>query len=169
MADTDLQAPTGKLPEEVGFRDFHPMWSFPPAAVKSNHNNITFGMDSTHFCDNPTHTKDALCAQCRIVVFKASIVLQSLGVIASRNLLPSSDVQGESRERAYFPTTWDYAYTYDTPSKYSDALFEQGALPILAHECVLSVIAQMSNKNPRTSGMPNVPTHMLRVQWFHQA
>ena len=81
MADTDFQAPTGKLPEVVGFRAFHPMWSF--LAVKGNKDSITFGMDSTRFCDNPTHTKDALCAQCPIVVFKASTVLKNLGIIAS--------------------------------------------------------------------------------------
>ena len=131
------------------------MWSSPPTAVKGNHDNITFSMDSSYFCDNPTDTKDALFAQCPIVVFKASTVLQSLGIIASRTLLPSSDTQGESRERTCCPTTWDYAYTYDTPSKYSNALFEKGAIPILAHECVLSVIAQMSNKNQRHAQCAN--------------
>ena len=121
----------------------------------SKHDNISFGMDTTHFCENPTNTKDALIAQCPIVVFKASTVLQSIGIIASRILLPSADTQGETRERTYCPTTWNYAYGYHTPTEYSDALFEKGAPAVLAHECVLSVIAQMSNKNSRHAQCAN--------------
>ena len=98
---------------------------------------------------NPKHAKDALVAQCPIVVFKAATVLQSLGIIASRTLLPPSDTQGESREHADCPTEWNYAYGYHAQNDYSNALFEKGAPAILAHECVLSVIAQISNKNPR--------------------
>ena len=122
------------------------MWSYPPTAVNADYENITFGMDASHICANPKHSKDALVAQCPIVVLKASTVLQSLGIIASRILLPSSDTQGEARERTYCPTTWNYAYGYDAPAQYSDSLFESGAPAILAHECVLSVTAQMSNK-----------------------
>ena len=93
--------------------------------------------------ENPTTDKDAFVAQCPILCVKASTVLQSLGIIASRVLLPSSDVQGETQERTYCPTTWIYARAYDTPVHHSDALFEKGALLILAHECVLSVIVQI--------------------------
>ena len=67
------------------------MWSYPPTAVNSNYEHITFGMDASPLCKNPKHPKDALTAQSPIVVFKASTVLQSLGIIASRILLPSSD------------------------------------------------------------------------------
>ena len=154
ISDTDFRDSADNLPAEVGFRDFHPMWSRPRAAVANNNDNITFGMDSTRICDNPTNTKDALVAQCPIVVFKASTVLQSMGIIASRTLLPSSDVQGESRERAYCPTTWSYVYWYDTPAKFSDALFGEGA-PAILHECVLSVIAQMSNKDQKHAQCAN--------------
>ena len=127
------------------FRNFHPMWSYPRAAVANNTDNITLGTETTHICPDPVNAKDVLVAQCPIVVFKATTELQSLGIITSKTLLPSSDVQGESRERTYCPTTWNYAYTYDTPAQYSDLLADQGAL--LARECVLSVIAQMSNKD----------------------
>ena len=147
MSDTDFRDSAGNLPAEVGCRDFHPMWSHPPTAVTSNHDSITFGMNRDTLLRHPTNSKDALVAQCPIVVFKASTVLQSMGIIASRTLLPSSNVQEELRERTYCPTT-SYAYGYDSPSKYSDALFKRGAAPILAHECVL-FIAQMSNKNQR--------------------
>ena len=125
------------------------MWSHPPTAVNSSSGNTTFGMDVTHFCDTPTTSKDALLSQCPIVCFNASTVLQSVGRIASRTLLPSSDVQGESRERTYRPTTWYYAHAYDTPAQYSDALFEKGAPAILAHECILSVLVQTSSKDQR--------------------
>ena len=40
-----------------------------------------------------------------------------------------------------------YGYGYDTPSKYRHTLAQHHALPMLALECVLSVIIQMSNKS----------------------
>ena len=101
-------------------------------------------------------TKDALISQSPIVVFKAATVLQSLGVIASRVLLPSSDTQGEKRDRTYCPTTWNYAYTYDTPAQYSDQLQAQGVPSLRAHECVLAVTAQIPNKNPNKAHSANV-------------
>ena len=165
----------GSLPAEVGFRDSHPMWSYPPTAVNSSTDNITFGMDVTHFCENPTTDQDGLVAQCPIVCFKAPTVLQSLGIIVSRILLPSSDVQGGSQEGIYCPTTWLYAHSYDTPAQYSDALFEKGALPILARECVLSVIVQMSNRDQRHAQCANahapssvVSGRMISLTPFYQ-
>ena len=155
MLDTDFRDSAGNLPTEVGFRDFHPKWPYPPTAVNNSTDNITFGMDVTHFCNNPTTNKDALLAQCPIVRFNASTVLHSMGIIASRTLLPSSDAQGESRECAYCPTTWYYAHAYDTPAQHSDTLFEKDAPAILAHECVLSVIVQMSNKDQRHAQCAN--------------
>ena len=135
-------------PEEVGFRNFPPMWSFPPATIHNNHENIAFGMDSTHI--NPQRTeKDALQAQCPIVCFKASTVMQGMRVIASRTLLPSSDVEGVRRKRTYCPSTLHHAYSNDTPSKYSDVLAQHGGKPMLAHECVLPIICQMSNNNAK--------------------
>ena len=91
--------------------------------------------------------------QCPILVFKASTVLQSLGIIASRTLLPSSDTQGDSRERTYCPTTWNYAYGHHTPNDYSDALFEKGAPAILAHERVLTVSLSDEQQEPATCTM----------------
>ena len=143
MKETDFKDDQGNYLKEASFADFNPMWSYPPTAVKSNYDNITFGMDALHLRSDPPHSKAALTAQGPIVVFKAATVLQSLGIIASRVLLPSSDVQGDKRDRASCPTTWNYAYEYDIPAKYSDLLREQGAPALLAHECVLSVIAQM--------------------------
>ena len=49
-----------------------------------------FGMDATHLTKENPHAKDALISQNPIVVFKAATVLQSLGMVASRILLPSS-------------------------------------------------------------------------------
>ena len=155
MSDTDFKDFAGNLPAEVRFRHFPPMWPYPSTAVNNSTDNITFGMDATHLCVNLTTDKDALIAQCPIVCFKASTVLQSMGTIASRTFLPSSDVQGELRECTHCPTTWLYAYAYDTPAQYSDALFEKGALPILAHECVLPVIVKMSNKDKKHAQCAN--------------
>ena len=72
VSDTDfVENGAQHPPEEVGFRNFPPMWSFPPATIHGNHENITFGMDLAHI--NPEQTeKDALQAQCPIVCFKAS-------------------------------------------------------------------------------------------------
>ena len=97
--------------------------------------------------ENPGHDKDALVLQSPIVVFKAATVLQSLGIAASRIVLPSSDVKGGKKNRTYCPATWTYAYLYDTPSSYSDLLRKEGAHSLLSHECVLSVIVQLTNKN----------------------
>ena len=144
MAESDFEDRT-----VVGFADFNPMWPFSIMDVSSNYENITFGMEASHIKKNPPNPKDALISQNPIVVFKAATVLQSLGIIASRVLLQSSDVAGEKKDRTYCPTTWNYAYQYDTPATYSDQLREKGAASLLSHACVLAVIAQMSNKSQR--------------------
>ena len=104
----------------MGLKDFNPMWSFPTTSVSQSWDHITFGMDASHLKDDPGHAKDALISQSPIVVFKAATVLHSL-VIASRSvlrqLLPSSDVKGEKKNRTYCPTTWNYAYVYEVSSK----------------------------------------------------
>ena len=130
MAETDFEDRT-----VVGFADFNPTWSFPTHAVNSNYENITFGMDTTNLTKENPHAKDAQISQSPIVVFKAAKVL-----------LPSSDVAGEKKDRTHCPATWSYAYLYDTLATYSDQLREKGAPSLLSHECVLSVIVQMSNK-----------------------
>ena len=132
----------------VGLKDFNPMWSFPSTSVSQNWDHIAFGMEASHLKENPGHAKDALVSQSPIVVFKASMALQSLDILASRIVLPSSDVKGEKKKnRTYCPTTWNYAYIYDTPATYSDLLRREGAHSLLSHECVLSVIVQLSNEN----------------------
>ena len=103
MSETDFKDSAGNLPEEVDFDAFHPCGPYPPAAVNNSTDNISFGMDVTHFCENPKTDKDALIAQCPILCFKASTVLQSMGIIASRTILPSSDVQGGSRDTDILP------------------------------------------------------------------
>ena len=75
--------------------------------------------------------------------------MQSKGVIASRTLLQSSDMEGARQARGYCPSTFYFAYSYNTPCKYSDILAEYGDNPMLTHECVLSVISQMSKKNAK--------------------
>ena len=62
-------------------------------------------------------------------------------------VLPSSDVKGEKKNKTYCPSTWNFAYQYHSPAEYSDMLRSEGADSLLRHECVLSVIVQMSNKN----------------------
>ena len=134
MSETDfMENGAQRPPAQVGFRYFLPMWSFPPATIHTNHENITFGMDLTHI-DREQTEKDALQTQCPIVCFAASTVMQGMGVNASRTLLPSSDVEGTRRERTYCPSTFHYAYSYDTPSKYSDILAQHGGKPMLACE-----------------------------------
>ena len=149
MAESDFTDGQGKPLQEVRFADVKPMWSYPPTAVSSNYDSIAFGMGASHLRKDPPHAKDALTAQSPIVVVKAATVLQSFGIIASRILLQFSDTQGVKKNRAYCPMTWNYAYEYDAPARYSDLLREQGAPALLAHECVLSVIAQMSNKDQK--------------------
>ena len=92
MAETDFEDRA-----EVGFADFNPTWFFPNISVKPKYENITFGMDADHILINPPHPKDALISQSPTVVFKAATVLQSLGIIASRVLPPSSDTRERGR------------------------------------------------------------------------
>ena len=137
----------------VGFKHFNPMWSFPSTSVYQNWDPITFGMPAWHLTDDQSHDKDALVSQSPIVVFKAAtVILQSLGIISSRIILPSSDVKGEKKNKTYCPSTWNFAYQYHSPAEYADMLRDAGASSLLSHECVLSVIVQMSSKS---SSHPN--------------
>ena len=94
MAETDFEDLA-----TVGLKDFNPMWSFPSTSVSQNWEHITFSMDASHLKEDPGHEKDALVLQCPIVVFKAATVLQSLVIMASRIVLPSSDVKGGKKNR----------------------------------------------------------------------
>ena len=136
----------------VGFKNFNPMWSFPTTSVYQNWDQITFGMPAYHLTDDTKYDKDALVSQSPIVVFKAATVLQALGIIHSRFILPSSDVKGEKKNKTYCPSTWNHAYQYQSPAEYSDMLRDAGASSILSHECVLSVIVQLSSKSSSHPG-----------------
>ena len=72
--------------------------------------------------------------------FKASIVTQSVGVIASRTLLPSSDAQGGKREHVAPAHSTTHMPMTHPPST---------ATPLLAHKCVLSITCQMSHKSQK--------------------
>ena len=88
----------------VGFKHFNPMWSSPSTSVYQNWDPISFGMPAWHLTDDQSHDKDALGSQSPIVVFKAATILQSLGIISSRIILPSSDVKGEKKNKTYCPS-----------------------------------------------------------------
>ena len=96
--------------ETVGFKHFNPMWSFPTTSVYQTWDPMTFGMAPWHLVEETEHAKDALVSQSPIVVFKSCNMLQALGIIHSRIILPSSDSKGEKKEKTYCPTTWNYAY-----------------------------------------------------------
>ena len=106
------------------------------------HGCISHPVESTT-CKRCSHL---LKPDCRL---QGSYSSSKSGNLASRTLLASSDTKGEKKDRTYCPATWKYAYEYDTPATYSDQLREKGAPSLLSHECVLSVIAQMSNKNQK--------------------
>ena len=66
-----------------------------------------------------------LCRSCQIsqsplVVFKSRNMLQALGIIYSRIVLPSTDVKGETKGKTYCPSTWNYAYQWEYAAKYAD-------------------------------------------------
>ena len=64
-------------------------------------------------------------------------------------------LQGDRRERTYCPSTFFYAHSYVTSCKYSDILAQHRGNPVLAHERVLSIICQMSNKDAKHSYCAN--------------
>ena len=72
------------------------------------------------------------------------------GVIASTTLLPSADVEGSRRERTHCPSTFHYAYSYDTPSKYSDILAQYGGAHACSRMCAPSHMPdeQLNAKHP---------------------
>ena len=89
--------------ETVGFKHFNPMWTFPTTSVYQNWDPMTFGMAPWHLVDATDHSKDALVSQSPIVVFKSCNMLQALGVVYSRTVLPSSDVKGETKGEDLLP------------------------------------------------------------------
>ena len=65
-----------------------------------------------------------------------------IGIIHSESFFRS-----DLRVRRYCPTTWNYAYTWQHAPGYADQLRQVGASSLLCQECILSVIAQLSNKS----------------------
>ena len=106
----------------VGLKDFNPMWTFPRQLHEPELGAHLLWHGSLSSQRESGHERDALVSQSPIVVFKAAMVLQSLGIIASRIVLLGSDVKGGKKNRTYCPTTWNYAYIDDTPASYSDQL-----------------------------------------------
>ena len=88
-------------------------------------------------------SKEALVSQSPITAFKACNMLQAL----SKIVLPSTDPKGESKERTYCPTTWNFSYQWKYAADYGDQLRQVGASSLLCQECTLSVIAQLSKKS----------------------
>ena len=109
-------------------------------------------MPAYHLTDDASRDKDALVSQSPIVVFKAATNLQSLGIISSRIVLPSSDVKGEKKNKTYCPSTWNFAYQNHSATEYSDVLRSAGASSLLSHECIVSVIVQMRSKSANHPG-----------------
>ena len=98
--------------------------------------------------DSTERSKDALVSQSPIVVFKScNYMLQALGIVKSRIVLPSSDSKGETKGKTYCPATWNYAYQWQYAAEYADLLRQAGAGSLLCQEYVLSVTAQLSNKS----------------------
>ena len=135
----------------VGFKDFNPMWTFPTTSVNQCWDALTFGMPPWHICDdeeiNQSKAKDALQSQSPIAAFKATNMLQALGIAYSKIILPSGDSKGAEKKRTYCPTTWTHCYQWEYASKYADQLSQVGASPLLCKETTLLVRIQLSNKS----------------------
>ena len=120
----------------ISLKHFNPVWSFPSTSVYQNWDTITL---ADHLKDDPDHDKDALVSQIPIVFFKPSTVLPSLGIIASSKV-------GRRIEHT-FQALWNFAYQHHSPADYIRNFRTEGASSLPCHECVLSVIVQLSNKN----------------------
>ena len=108
---------------------------------------MTFGMAPWHLVQETDRHKEALVSQSPIAAFKACNMLQALGIVYSKIVLPSSDSKGESKGRTYCPTTWNYSYSWQHAAEYADQLRQVGASALLCQECTLVVIAQLSKKS----------------------
>ena len=135
----------------VGFKDFNPMWTFPTTSVNQCWDALTFGMPPWHIGRddeiNQSKAKDALQSQSPIAAFKATNMLQALGIAYSKIVLPSADSKGAEKKRTYCPTTWTHCYQWEYAAKYADQLSQVGASPLLCKETTLLVRIQLSNKS----------------------
>ena len=147
--------------QTVGFKHFNPMWSFPTTSVDQNWEPMTFGMAPWHLVDETERSKEALVSQSPITSFKACNMLQALGIVYSKIVLPSTDSKGESKGRTYCPVTWNFSYAWKYASEYADQLCQVGASALLCQECTLSVIAQLRKKS---ASHPNCHLQIQPVQ-----
>ena len=135
----------------IGFKDFNPMWTFPTTSVNQCWDALTFGMPPWHISDdeeiNQSKAKDALQSQSPVAAFKATNMLQALGIAYSKIILPSGDSKGAEKKRTYCPTTWTHCYQWEYAAKYADQLSQAGASPLLCKETTLLVRIQLSNKS----------------------
>ena len=111
----------------VGLKHFNPMWTFPTTAIYQNWEPMTFGTAPWHLVDTTDRAKDALVSQSPIVAFKSCNMLQALGIVYSRIVLPSTDVKGETKGKTYCPATWNFAYQWKYATEYADLLRNAGA------------------------------------------
>ena len=119
--------------ETVGFKNFNPMWSFPTTSVNQNWEPMTFGMAPWHLVDETDRHKEALVSQSPIAVFKACNMLQALGIVHSKIVVPNSDSKG----RTYCPATWNYSYQWQHAAENADQLRRVGASTLLFTRNVL--------------------------------
>ena len=83
--------------QTVGFKHFNPMWSFPTTSVNHNREPMTLGMAPWHLVDETDRYREALVSQSPIAAFKSCNMLQALGIVYSKIVLPNRDSKGESK------------------------------------------------------------------------
>ena len=103
---------------------FPPMWSVPPSTYRDYNENISFG-PQVCYLDKDYWEAQVCESRSAFVCFKASKALQGVAVIASRQIIPSSDVEGERHKRTYCPTTKG-AEGFYAPGQYNDQLADAG-------------------------------------------
>ena len=137
VSDTDLlddNATTRSA--EVGFRNFPPMWPILPNVLQASKDNISFGMSLTHV-DPHYYEIEAILAQCPIVCFSVA----RYGSDRIAHLV----AKWRPAQQELLPSDLQLSDSYDTPGDYSDQLAQHGAPTLLAHECIIPVICNMSN------------------------
>ena len=69
-------------------------------SVNQNWEPMTFGMAPWHLVEDTDRAKEALVSQSPIAALKSCNVLQALGIVHSKIVLPSSDSKGASSEES---------------------------------------------------------------------
>ena len=106
---------------------------------------ITFGMPVDHIV--PDGGAPVTCvSHSPIVAFKATTVLQAMGICCSYVILDSYDTKSHARGRSYCPVRYMDAAMYHTGTDYADMLSVHHVPPELAHEAVVPVTVHGGNK-----------------------